>query len=136
MIEPTEAMRTEAEKWARAYEVAARKREEESRRKYGRELESGWEAFFVNDAWEAEGLATEAFVKGMVCAAELIGKMVKTGEDEPGIVLSGDPFGLRGMPVSPEQKKRDDEWAAQLAEAQKNAPPPLSERITNGEWLK
>ena len=135
MTEPTEAMAAAAAAWALVYRAAARKREEESRRKHGRELEPGWEAFFVNDAWEAEGLAKEAFEAGMAQAAELIGVMVKAQEDDPRFVISVSKV-LKDWPLLGERRQRAAaRWEAKLAEAKKNAPPPMSERIANGEWL-
>ncbi len=82
MADSTEAMTAESGAWALRHEAAARKREEESRRKYGRELEPGWEAFFVNDAWEAEGLAKESFEAGMARAADLIKELLQKRSDD------------------------------------------------------
>ena len=91
--------------------------------------------------WDAENNATahtapwDCFADGMAHAAELIGKMVKADEDRPAFVITIDGS-LRGPTLGERSKREAEMWEAQLEEAKKNAPPPLSERITNGEWLK
>lgn len=86
------------------------------------------------DSYEERDI--QAFSEGMAHAAELIGAMVKVAEDQPVFVIkSGVPL-PPGEPLGDQAKLEAEIWKAQLAEAEKNAPSPLSERIANGEWLK